>query len=395
MLAENLLGNLTIESFSRQYLNKSHLLLRGVSRLPASWNFASFDDFLNSQEGQLHLFVKGVSDGRPIDVPLFQRDGPTQKRFIDATFNQGATFKISELERRSAAFSSICRELELVFGGHAVAKFFLTPPACKGFAPHFDHESVFVVQLAGKKNWKIYARSAVNPKRSMARKITEEEASKVVDSFTLEPGDVLYLPPGMPHSAQCDTAASLHVSVGHIAWTSNDVLQYAVNNLSFTEPTLNAPLYSSETYCSALIREALGRCIQTLQTLDPDSILADFRRSANSVRSPVNDRGIQNLSAIALLNESSVVTRNTTKIVEKFLAGEKIRLYLSDTSNVAENLEKQPPFVELPRITEGEIDFILRLTEPCAIKSIDGLLDNSSKVVLIKELIRHGVINAI
>jgi len=32
----------------------------------------------------------------------------------------------------------------------------LTPPGSQGFAPHFDDIEAFVIQLEGKKRWRLY-----------------------------------------------------------------------------------------------------------------------------------------------------------------------------------------------------------------------------------------------
>jgi len=33
---------------------------------------------------------------------------------------------------------------------------YLTPPGSQGFAPHYDDIEAFVLQLEGKKRWKLY-----------------------------------------------------------------------------------------------------------------------------------------------------------------------------------------------------------------------------------------------
>ena len=33
---------------------------------------------------------------------------------------------------------------------------YLTPPGSQGFAPHYDDIEAFVIQLEGKKHWKLY-----------------------------------------------------------------------------------------------------------------------------------------------------------------------------------------------------------------------------------------------
>ena len=34
---------------------------------------------------------------------------------------------------------------------------YLTPPGTQGFAPHWDDIEVFILQLEGKKHWKLYS----------------------------------------------------------------------------------------------------------------------------------------------------------------------------------------------------------------------------------------------
>ena len=33
---------------------------------------------------------------------------------------------------------------------------YLTPPGTQGFAPHYDDVEVFILQLEGKKHWRVY-----------------------------------------------------------------------------------------------------------------------------------------------------------------------------------------------------------------------------------------------
>lgn len=33
---------------------------------------------------------------------------------------------------------------------------YLTPPGTQGFAPHYDDIEAFVIQLEGKKHWRVY-----------------------------------------------------------------------------------------------------------------------------------------------------------------------------------------------------------------------------------------------
>ncbi|CAJ1357602.1 unnamed protein product [Effrenium voratum] len=73
---------------------------------------------------------------------------------------------------------------------------YLTPPGAIGKPPHVDDHDVLVLQLSGSKRWTL----------------EDGKAAQV----TLQTGDVLYLPQGLPHhaAAQEDPLPSLHLAVG-------------------------------------------------------------------------------------------------------------------------------------------------------------------------------------
>lgn len=90
--------------------------------------------------------------------------------------------------------------------------------------PHFDHYDVFLVQLQGRRRWELAAgrNGAELPRR-------EETGMNLVSSFAAdstvvcEPGDVLYLPPGMVHHGIAETPC-LTLSLGLRAPSAADLL---------------------------------------------------------------------------------------------------------------------------------------------------------------------------
>ncbi|WP_141667956.1 MULTISPECIES: cupin domain-containing protein [unclassified Burkholderia] len=353
------------------------------------------DDYLNSHEGNLHEFVQGAKDGSLIDIPAFnENNGGGQKQLIANKFHKGATFKLSELEWRIPLFGSLRRSMEETFGGETVAKIFLTPPNTSGFSPHFDSESVFAVQLSGTKIWSTYPRIATNPRASVARKLTAKEISQPAEQFVLEPGDVLYLPAGTPHRTQCDGAMSLYVSIGLTPWTATDVIKYIVDSLSLKEPALPAPLFQSEPYCEILLNEAIERAATELKKVSAGKAWAHYIRSENSVRPRVNDQAFTNYSFAQDISATSLVRRNPCKLVEIVESENGIRLSLSDSTSAALNLQKQPSYLELPGFVKQDLEELISLDAACDIAQVPGALDTKSKIILVKELLKHGVLSA-
>jgi lysine-specific demethylase/histidyl-hydroxylase NO66 len=80
----------------------------------------------------------------------------------------------------------------------------LTPSGSQGFAPHYDDIEAFVLQLEGRKHWKLYkprSEGEVLPRYSSSNFNEDEIGSPVLD-VVLEPGDMLYFPRGFIHQVK-------------------------------------------------------------------------------------------------------------------------------------------------------------------------------------------------
>lgn len=96
------------------------------------------------------------------------------------------------------------------------ANFYLTPPNSQGFAPHFDDIEAFVLQVEGRKHWKLYSPRV--PAEVLARvsspNFTQDEIGSPILDVILEPGDLLYFPRGIIHQASTVPGHnSLHITM--------------------------------------------------------------------------------------------------------------------------------------------------------------------------------------
>ena len=66
-----------------------------------------------------------------------------------------------------------------------------------GVGPHVDSYDVFLLQAAGQRRWRISAQR--NLRTSDASPLRHVSRFRASDEWVLEPGDMLYLPPGIPH----------------------------------------------------------------------------------------------------------------------------------------------------------------------------------------------------
>lgn len=96
------------------------------------------------------------------------------------------------------------------------ANVYLTPANSQGFAPHYDDIEAFVLQVEGKKRWKIYkprSEEEILPRVSSENFLDADIGHPIYDVI-LTPGDVLYFPRGFIHQASTvKNQHSLHITL--------------------------------------------------------------------------------------------------------------------------------------------------------------------------------------
>lgn len=98
----------------------------------------------------------------------------------------------------------------------AGANIYLTPPNSQGFAPHYDDIEAFVLQIEGKKLWRLY--NPRTPEENLPRvssgNFNENEIGEPVLEKELQPGDIMYFPRGTIHQAKTVPGHhSLHITL--------------------------------------------------------------------------------------------------------------------------------------------------------------------------------------
>ncbi|KAK7792710.1 hypothetical protein R5R35_007524 [Gryllus longicercus] len=131
-------------------------------------------------------------------------------------YNRGCSVRMLNPQTFCPELRKLNASLQDFFGCFVGANSYLTPANSQGFAPHYDDIEAFILQLEGKKHWKVYAPrkpGEVLPRFSSPN-FTQEELQKPVLEVTLHPGDFLYFPRGFIHQASTEPGHhSLHLTV--------------------------------------------------------------------------------------------------------------------------------------------------------------------------------------
>jgi ribosomal protein L16 Arg81 hydroxylase len=143
---------------------------------------------------------------------------------VVAAYRSGASVALPELHLSWEPLGALCSALEAYFDHAVRANAYITPGNSKAFALHYDTHEVFVLQIGGKKHWRVYDSPVSLPlvaqKFNPQGYITRQPLFEVV----LEPGDLLYLPRGYVHAAGTTSDTfSAHVTVGITPFTWIDL----------------------------------------------------------------------------------------------------------------------------------------------------------------------------
>ena len=133
---------------------------------------------------------------------------------------KNCTWSFTSLEKKFSSVATACDEFSKHFNGKRVqCNAYYTPPKSQGLPVHYDLHDVFVLQLEGSKEWKLWP--AFRKKVSKTTLLYDEKenlhswiSSVEAKDQTLKMADVLFLKTGEPHAAFATEQYSLHLSFG-------------------------------------------------------------------------------------------------------------------------------------------------------------------------------------
>ena len=159
--------------------------------------------------------------------------------------------------------------------------------------PHFDYYDVFLIQGMGQKRWQTGdVCNSLTPRRdNSGLKLLKE--FKAQQEWVVNPGDILYLPPGVSHYGIA-IGNSMTYSVGFRAPSHaeilNGVLDCALDSLSednrYTDAAARMPVHPGEITSDVV--DNLQKIIQSLM-LDPTRIRQWFGSTMTMPKYPVSD----------------------------------------------------------------------------------------------------------
>lgn len=154
----------------------------------------------------------------------------------------GHTLILDGVQDFDTKLGPFCRGLAQKTGARFQTNIYLTPPNGKGFSAHWDNHDVFVLQVMGSKHWKVEKARRILPQKDGAIEEEGRELRGELYSFTLQQGDMVYIPRGFVHAAECGAENSLHVTLGIYPNTLDELITAAVKAAILSDDNLRLAL---------------------------------------------------------------------------------------------------------------------------------------------------------
>lgn len=306
---------------------------------------------------------------------------------IHALMAEGATLVLQGLHRTWAPLQEFARQLHDDLGHAVQVNAYVTPPGAQGFSPHYDTHDVFVLQIAGTKDWQIHrpviaAPGPDQPWSNVRSQVASRASEPAYLTTTLTPGDCLYLPRGWLHSAVADDRTSIHVTIGIHPLTTADVASAIVAEVTAADPELRRSLPVGAVAAPRGLADAIDAArkdlMAALATMPTEQVATRLLRQFDESQRAKPVSPLQQLDAVRDLTTRSVVRLR-----------EGLRPALSDAGGRC-RLTAGGRFVEAPAAC-GDALRALATGAEVTVQDLPGVEGNIA-VALVRRALTEGIV---
>jgi 50S ribosomal protein L16 3-hydroxylase len=213
-----LLGGISPERFMKQYWQKKPLLIRQAipGMQPLLERAALFD--LAASEDVASRLIEQVGSPQHKTTPTSKtsgwrmRHGPFERRALPALKKTGWTLLVQGVNVHHQALHALMQQFRFVPDARLDDVMISYASDGGGVGPHFDSYDVFLLQAQGQRRWQISAQKDLTLQEGAPLKILAD--FKPEQTWVLEPGDMLYLPPRYAHDGVAVGGDCMTYSVG-------------------------------------------------------------------------------------------------------------------------------------------------------------------------------------
>ena len=401
---EHLLSPISLSDFLERYNEKDYLFVErdDPDHYGSLFGLEDVDkvlEIIRNHPDNLLTLVPPPDSGRPKGrhpVSHF-----TTKQLYDC-FQQGDTLVINHLQQWWPVANRLAMDLGSKLCCTVNINLYMTPADAQGFTVHIDKHDVFILQVDGAKDWYLYERdedrsicdlpvcdSKLKPNVSTEAPSDEmvEEELTLAEKHTVSKGDFLYVPRGMPHKAVATPGwPSLHLTIGLHPVTWMETLKVAaelasLQDVDFRRSITPAFFYDPEAKEAMVdqFRELLDRLAKTADFDQVRRVLAKDRFDKTALPP---DGHFGQLLRVGDLTPESVLERRVGLVPSIEVEEQVARI------RFANNMVQGPPAIEAMLRH-------IQANESFRVSDLPGPLSDKSKVVLVRRLVKEGLLRQI
>lgn len=225
------LGDLSIETFLRDYWQKKPVLIRQA--IPNFTSPLSADELagLALEEDVVSRLITETPSQDPFKSEWDVSHGPLPDSIFESLSESHWSLLIQHADQLSPEVNQLLQKFRFLPNWRLDDIMISYAPDQGGVGPHFDYYDVFLLQAGGKRRWRL------GQNCTSQSPLLPDSPMKVLTSFqtqedwVLEPGDMLYVPPNLAHWGTA-VGESITYSVGFRAPSHQDILLEATQELA-------------------------------------------------------------------------------------------------------------------------------------------------------------------
>lgn len=305
-----ILGNINAANFLAEYWQKKPLLIRdAISNYisPISADELAGLSCSNDVESRIVLEKDGTS-------PWELRHGPFDEDIFSHLPASHWTLLVQECNKHVPDLAVLLEQFNFIPNWRVddVMVSYAAPNGSVG--PHVDQYDVFLLQGMGKRRWQINTNQSEHLEFLPNIDLRILEQFDAEQEWVLEPGDILYLPPGIPHyGVALDDCITL--SVGFRAPSHYELLtHFAEDQFSgitdpFLIPRYEDPDLTLNENCGEITEQSLEKIIDIIRSYsgNADNIKRWFGRYISEPKTNSDDLAVEDPYSADQLREILVI----------------------------------------------------------------------------------------
>lgn len=334
----------------------------------------------NPREKQLQVLREGGVDRSEYLYP----SGLVDAVSVGRLFEEGCSVVLPHAHEHVPALGALVRALEVELGCRVQANVYLAPPDTSAFAAHYDKHDVFALQVHGAKEWTLFD-SALPIPATRAFDRDNDRPGEPIERFTLRQGDLCYVPRGMMHRAVAEEV-SVHATIG-VHWTSRlDVLRAVIERAAEEQADLHGAIPHEWWAPGPARAETIRQSQEVLPGVAGDDLVAGvldrLRSELVATRQPLVPGQLGQLARIDEIDQRTLVAPRDPILWDLREGVDTVDL--SCFGNV----------ISFPSSIREPLWALLTGGEGVVVGDLPGGLEDEEKLVLVRRLIREGVLRA-